>query len=180
MKDYLIYLVQLLLSPGNGWRDLAQADPDPDVMMRRGFYPLLGIVAVTELFPVFYGRADFGKALLCAVAVAGAFFMAVYVAKLLFETNYARHSGAATDSRRSAVFSLCGVGMMMLFQTIENVLPWNMLLLKLLPIYAIVVLSRGMKYLGVPSRSEVAFTIAAAGAVVVVPLVVYYFIFLIV
>lgn len=180
MKHYLIYLLQLLLSPDAGWKDLEKASPNPDILMRKGFYPLLIVTALTELLPVIYGHSGIGKALLCAVAVAGAYFVAVFVAKLMFETYYPRTAGVQADDVRSSVFSLCAVGLMLLFQIIENVLPWNLLVLKLLPVYAIVVMSRGMKYLGVPAHSEVAVTMAAAGAVVLVPLVIYYFIFLIV
>lgn len=46
MRRYLKYLFQLILSPGNGWEDIAIADDNPQSIASRGFYPLIAIAAL--------------------------------------------------------------------------------------------------------------------------------------
>ena len=49
MLTLLRYIIQLILSPKNGWEDLAQTNPDPDVLLTKGVYPLLGILRWASL-----------------------------------------------------------------------------------------------------------------------------------
>ena len=70
--------------------------------------------------------------------------------------------------------------MMILFQIIENCLPWSLLIVKFLPLYAILVLSKGCEYLGIPKRKELRFTALEGIAIVAVPLVIYYVIYLLI
>ena len=56
MLNYLKYLLQLVLSPSSGWEDIEKSNPSPDGLMRRGFYPLLVLTALSELLAFVYQR----------------------------------------------------------------------------------------------------------------------------
>ena len=47
MKDYLKCLLQLILSPRNGWEDIEKGDVSPSRLAVDGFLPLIAITAVS-------------------------------------------------------------------------------------------------------------------------------------
>ena len=62
-------------------------------------------------------------------------------------------------------------------QLIDNILPWNLVLLRFLPLYAVLVLYKSSSYMDVPTSREMNYMIMATLATVVTPLVIYYFFF---
>ena len=56
MLEYLKLMMQLLLVPVRGWEDVSSASPDPDEMLRKGLYPLMGVAALSEFVSFFYVR----------------------------------------------------------------------------------------------------------------------------
>ena len=51
MLTLLKYIIQLIVSPKNGWDDIADKNPDPEILLTKGVYPLLGIASA----PMFLG-----------------------------------------------------------------------------------------------------------------------------
>ena len=54
MKRYIQNLFQLILSPGNGWEDIAKGNDNPDSLAARGFYPLIAVVGLSVFFEMLY------------------------------------------------------------------------------------------------------------------------------
>lgn len=173
------YIIQLILSPKNGWDDLARRNPDPDMLLTKGLYPLMGLAAATEFLGLLYHEANIAQVLIGAINVFGTYFVTVFIAKLIFEMYLDKLAGTEADSRRSSTLIVMGVAMMVTFQLIENCLPWGLLIIKFLPIYAILVLSKGTEYIGLTKRNELKFTALSGFAIVAVPLFIYYFIFIV-
>ncbi len=76
--------------------------------------------------------------------------------------------------------TVCGIGILVLFQILDNCMPWNLVLLKFLPFYVVLVLYMAIPYIGVARNSELRFTGIASGAIVGVPLVIYYLLYLLI
>ncbi len=55
MKDYLKCLLQLILSPRNGWEDIEKGDVSPSRLAVDGFLPLIAITAVSVFVPASRG-----------------------------------------------------------------------------------------------------------------------------
>ncbi len=182
MLQYLKYLFQLLLSPGLGWEDIEHTDPDPEELTRKGLYPLMGLAAATEFLAFFYERGiALGTVLIRAVADFGSYFVSVFIAKLIFDyylgrlTENGRH-----DIRKASTLTVTGLGMMVLFQVFSNCLPWNLILLKFLPIYVVLVLYKAAHYMNIRRNDEMRFLGITAGALVGVPLLIYYLLYFII
>ena len=181
MLDYLKYLIQLILAPGSGWEDLEKRNPDPEEMLRRGLYPLLGIAAITEFLAFFYQRhITLAEVLVRAIADFGAYFISIFIAKLIFELYLGRLPSVQPDNRRVMLMTVCGMGLMVLIQILSNCLPWNLVLLKFLPVYVVLVLYKAVPYIGVNKDSELRFIGLSAAAIVAVPLAIYYLLYLII
>lgn len=181
MFRFLKYVIQLILSPRQGWKDLQDSNPDPEEMLSQGLYPLLGIAAATEFLGLIYERhVTLAVVLMRAIGDFGAYFVSVFIARLIFELYLGRVTADKPDMRRVNTMTVCGLGMMVLFQIITNCLPWNLVLLKFLPFYVVPVLYMAIPYIGISRNCELRFTGIASGAIVGVPLVIYYLLYLLI
>lgn len=176
MLEYLRYLLQLLLSPARGWEDISSRSPDPEEMTRRGLYPLIGLAALTEFCAFFYQKGlKLDQMLIRAVLDFGAYFVSVFVARLIFEIYLGKVvDGGAPNRRKVESLAVFPIGLMVLIQIAGNCLQANLTFLKFLPLYVVLVLYKASVYIGVRPNDELRFTGIASVAVVVVPLAVYY------
>ncbi len=178
---FLKYLLQLILAPATGWDDLRRSDPDPEELARRGLYPLLGVAAITEFLAFFYARhAELGQVLMRAVADFGAYFVSLFIARLIFELYLGRLTEPKPSPRTVQTVAVAGIGLMVLVQILCNCLPWNLVILKFLPVYVVLVLYKAGPFLGVRKESELPYIGLSAAAIVVVPLVIYYLLYLLI
>ena len=178
---FLRYLLQLILSPANGWDDLGIRRPDPSQLLDKGLYPLLGLSALTEFLALVYDpAAGLMQVLVSAVTDFGAYLLAIYVARLVLESMTQRYCAEPVDKERLLTLIVMGTGLMVLFQIVNNCLPWNLVILKFLPLYVVLVLSKSFRYLGIRRRDEMRFLGVASAVIVAVPLGIYYLIYLLI
>lgn len=182
MFSFLKYLIQLLLSPAHGWEDIEKHNPDPEDLTRTGLYPLMGVAALTEFLAFFYERhAELGTVLIRAVADFGAYFVSVFIARLIFDFYMgALTNSGSNDSRKASTVTVSGLGLMVLIQVISNCLPWSIMLVRFMPLYVVLVLYNAIPYMDVRRGCEMRFLLVAAGAVVAVPLLIYYLLYFII
>lgn len=181
MLTFLKYLIQLQLSPANGWDELQRRAPSADELAQKGLYPLLAITAATEFLAFFYSRhMTLGGVLVRAIADFGTYFISLFIARLIFELYLGRLCDTAPEQSRVSVMTVCGIGLMVLIQLISNCLPWNLVLLKFLPLYVVLVLFKAIPYIGVRKKDALRFVGLSAIAIVAVPLAIYYLLYLIV
>lgn len=180
MFDFIKYILQLLLSPARGWDDIAAEKPSAADMLRRGLYPLLAIAAVTEFLALIWERdVSFVSVLIRSIVDFGAYFISIFVARLLFEMYFPAMTGEEPDRQRISLFIVFSLGIMVVFQIIDNVLPWDIVFLRFLPLYAVLVIYKAEDYLHVTEQSQMRFLLLGAGATVGVPLLIYYLLLLI-
>lgn len=182
MLKFLKYLVQLLLSPSHGWDDIAEEDPDSDVLQRRGLYPLLVVAALTEFLAFFYQRhVNVATVLIRAVADFGSFFIAIFIARIIFDSYLGPLTATGHyDSRRASTLTIVGLGLMALIQTVGNCLPWSVMLMRFMPLYVVLVLYKAIPYMEVRRNCEMRFLLVVSSAVVAVPLLIYYLLYFII
>lgn len=181
MINYLKYLVQLLLAPAKGWEDIENDAPDGKVLTEKGLYPLLGAAACSEAMAWVWERnVDLRYVLMHAVMVFGAYFVSVFLSRIILETYIPKVSGEPADKDRTATFTACLLGIMVLFRILDNCLPGNVIFLQFLPLYAFLVVYKAAGYLGVGSGSELRFMLVAGAATILIPLVLYYLLILLV
>ncbi len=181
MLTFIKYLLQLILSPGRGWEDIEANNPDPEVLLAKGLYPLLGLTAATEFLVFIWSRhAELGNVLMRALADFGSYFIALFIARLIFELYLRHFTAGQPDERRAFSVIIFGIGLMVLIQIISNCIPVNIVVLKFLPLYVVLVLYKAAAYLDVRHPDVLRFTGLAAGTIVVVPLLIYYLLYLII
>lgn len=183
MLSYLKYLVQLLLSPLNGWEDLADTNPDSEKLLRRGFYPLLAITAATEFIGLFYNKGiGIDVFIIRAIIDLGAFSVALYLSRLVMEA-FVRPLIASADAEvarnRLSVAVLMAFGEMLLIQILRNALQADITILKFMPLYIILILYKAEQYLNIKPDEILRFTLLASLATLAVPALISYILSLI-
>lgn len=176
MNRYLQHLFQLILSPGNGWEDIAKADIPAADIARRGYYPLIAVAALSVFMQGMWHHVEFIVLFMRAIATFLVYFVSyffgVFVLSLFVEPNLTHRY----DEQQSETFTLFTLGLLALITIIINVLPVTSAMLYFLPLYVALIQWKGCAYMGVsPDRIGIFMIIAILG--VLMPLYIFYFIF---
>lgn len=181
MSTYFKYILQLILSPTNGWDDLAREEIDADRLTSRGFYPLLFVVALSEFTALFYhGGTSLWRVVIAAADLAGSYFAAYCITRIAMGVYLDKLTDDHTDWPRAQALTVCTLGVMLFFQLIINLLPWNLVLLKFLPLYVVLILSRANDYMAITRQNDERFLCFSSLTLVVAPLLIYYMIYLLI
>jgi len=168
---YIRQLIQLVLSPARGWEDISAAAQTPAEVQRRGYCPWLAVTALSELVPLLYRPGlTLWAALEAAIAVAGAMFVSVYLARVILDITLRGHVDGEVSPSRTGVFVLYTVGLVCLYRVVANLLPAALTLVHFLPLLSVPAIFKAARYVGVRSDSEMAFVGLSAIAVIVLPM----------
>ena len=176
MLDFLKNILQLILSPGNAWEDLQQEEKqkkeneEPEALLYKGLFPLLGIMFATEFLTLFYNRTTtFGAVITSALCALGAYFVSIFIGKLIFEVTLPAVTQKYSTSKAFTVVVM-GIGLMTVIQIIINCCPWKSVILYLLPVYVVLILYRANQFIGVKEGEELRYLGIVAIALVIVPI----------
>ena len=170
MAAYLKYLFQLILSPSRGWEDLSHDGADPDVLMRQGYYPLIGIGAATEFVQMLYHHdIGLGAALRGAIVTFCAFFAAVFISRMILDALLPKVSEGTPSERRTATLNIMCLGQMLLIRILSNCLPADLTLIHFLPVYALLIYYKASRYMAVRRDSEMNYLVIGLVSVIAAP-----------
>ena len=176
MKRYLKHMLQLTLSPGNGWEDIGKANDNPRDIALAGYYPLIALAAISVFMQGVYHHAEFlvlfMRMIVTFLVYFVSYFFGVFVLSLFSEpTLEGRY-----DENRSHIFTLYTLGLLALISLLVNCLPVTKGMLFFLPFYVALVQWKGTKYMEVkPEKTGIFMIIAILG--VLMPPYIFYFLF---
>lgn len=201
MKRYLKHLFQLILSPGNGWEDIAKDDdPTRDIACKdftsttgshgagrrsvdsvrdiavHGYYPLIALTAVSVYMQGVYHHVDFlvlfMRMIVTFLVYFVAYFFGVFALSLFSEPTLEKRY----NEKRAHIFVLYTLGLLALISFIVNVLPVTSAMLFFLPFYVALIEWKGCNFMGVkPDRTGIFMIIAILG--ILMPPYLFYFLF---
>lgn len=175
MLKFLKYLLQLLISPANGWDDISHAGTEPSRLTAEGFYPLLGASAITAFIPMIYDHEiSLASALQNAIVIFVQYFISLFLANYIFATILPRYIDGEPNEKRTSTFIIYNLSLLALITIIENILPFDLAIVQFLPIVVAVVMWRGCRYMAVLSDRTGRFMIAAIVTIIAMPLLLGY------
>lgn len=153
MGHFLKLLVQLILAPRNGWEDIESEGCEPEWAFAHGLVPLAAIASLSTFMAKVYHHDLLWTTLIQkAIVVFAAFFAAIYVAEFFFSMFFLSDIDTSLDTRRIRSFLIYSLSVMAFMTAIINCVPFSPVLV-LLPLYSIVVMRKGARYLSVlPAR----------------------------
>lgn len=168
--NFFRLLLQLILSPVQGWADIALAEVPTRRLLLHGLLPLLAVVALTSFLPGFYhpGQATWTALMQHAIVSFMKFFVSYFIAVFAFSWCLHRFSDAPSEYR-SQTFAIFNLAMLSLIDLVENCLPIELTVVNFLAIYVAIVMLRGTHYLAVREASTSRFMVFAIATVIAPP-----------
>lgn len=152
MLNYLKLMLQLILSPSQGWDDVAAAAPDPHRELVLGLVPVCLLAGLSVGASLYWLHDVSASSLIIRGVVCFAVYMLTYfIAQALLTALLPRITeDGLVDRERVMLFSQLCVGQMAIFGMIENLLPSEVApIVQFLPLLVIVVMYRARKFLDV-------------------------------
>lgn len=155
MVRYLKNMLQLAVSPVQGWRDVARENAAPRTLVLRGLVPWLAVVAASAVvgalyrpsFPLGQGVSD---AVVQFVQYLAAYLLAPMAMSFFVDADV---DGGVADSRRVDTLAAYCLGLLAAVTAVDNLSPVSLTLFRFLPLYVGVIAWFGQAYLGVaPAR----------------------------
>lgn len=170
MLAYLKYLLQLTLSPAHGWEDIDAASRPVDDILRRGYYPLIGLASASVFMKmIFHQAVDFLPTLLQMIITFLVLFVSYHFGNFALSVFLEPLLQGKFDERRCQTFTLYILGLVAVITIILNCLPVTSLMLFFMPLYVVLVEWKGVAYLHVRPDRVVPFVVLAVCGVLAPP-----------
>lgn len=175
MLKFIGLLIQLIVSPGRGWEDIAAKGDDPRKICADGFYPFIGVTACTVFVRYFYdidrGLVDLIQG---AIITFVAYFASYFFASFMFSVFGKSLFDGEINEKKYNTFIIYNLSLLALITIISNCLPMELSVVEFLPIFVLLVMWMGAKYLCVKENSGVKFILLSTISILVPPYVLVY------
>ncbi len=171
MLKFLTCLIQLIISPSKGWEDIAAVGEEPGKLCSDGFYPLVGVTACTVFVQRFY---DVDLSLVTLIQGAIITFVKYFVSYFLASFIFSFFLGKMVDSgdlneKKYHTFVIYNLSLLSLITIVANCLPMELSIVQFLPVFTIVVMWFGRRYLAIKEDSSFNFIFLSALSLLVAP-----------
>lgn len=174
MMHFLKLMFQLVLAPRNGWADIRDDSDDARRVFAGGFLPLAIVCALSTFLQLFYHTDATPlvlllRAIICFVGL----FVTRYIAFFFYSLFLLRDIDTSLNPERINLFILYVLSVMATMLTIINCVPFSPVLI-LLPLYSIVVIRMGARFMGVIHERLGHFMFLSIGALFLPPFLIMF------
>lgn len=172
---YLKDLLQLLLSPRNGWEDVSYDGYDARKLFTSGFLPFVALAGMSVLCKWFY-HADASLVVLLQQAIIGfvKFFASYYLASFFFSWYMPMCTDGAVSMNKCHTLIMYSLSVVALIDMLQNCLPMELSLAYLLPMYVWYIMWRGLRYMAVSFNGVATYMILCILTITVPPYLLQY------
>ena len=179
-------MLQLVLSPVNGWEDIAKSNVPVNRLLSKGLYPLMIVAALTTFCSLFYSvDATFVSCLQSAVIIFISFFVTYFFANIIFTTfgsnilNPANEPDESSsyniDSTRASIFIIYNMGVLEVLAILTNLLPVKHSLLQFFPFLVALLMWKGADFMDIAPNRVGHFTFLSVFSILVPIYLLQYF-----
>lgn len=178
MKHFLQSLLQLILSPRNGWEDIEKAAVSPGQLLGHGLFPLMALAAVSVYAQaVWHHHVLYMKLFMEMIITFVVYFISYFFSTFVLSlTPVVADNPKVDEDERAQTFVIYTLGLLTLITIIVNILPVSSLVLFFLPLYVALVQWKGCGYLSIPADRQGGFMIVAVCGVLLPPYI-FHFVF---
>lgn len=173
--SYLRDMLQLILSPVKGWEDVSADGYDARRLLTKGFIPFVAIVAVTVLIDFVYepdasAFVIIQQTIICFLKYFATYYLASFVFTLYLPTCI----DGELSMKKCHTFILYGLGLVALINLIQNCIPVELAVSFVMPIYALYILWRGLRYMSVSFNGVGTFLLMIIFSIILPPYLIQY------
>lgn len=149
MLHYFKMLLQLLMAPSNGWIAVAHDTMDYRTLVRRGYLPMILICGLSGFMQMLYPNdMTWLAAIQKAIVEMVAFVITGYFAEFMFSLLLLKDISTSLNMHVIRLYITYTLSILAMMVTLMNLVPFSPVLI-LLPLYTIVVMRTGTKFVGV-------------------------------
>jgi len=169
--NFLKCMLQLILSPTHGWEDISADGRDEHALVRGGLYPFLVLTGLSAFAGLLF-KHDLAvivavqRAAVIFVAYFASYFFAMFMLSFLLRGIVC---GGEVNERRLSTFVSYVTALLALLTLIGNCLPTSPAVMGFLPIYVLVILWKGWRYMAVVPGRVIRFVIMGFVTVILPP-----------
>lgn len=177
MRQYLKYLVQLVLSPGHGWEDIGHDRGRASAIALRGFYPLIAIASLSVMVQaIYHPHIPFLTLFMRMIVTGVVYFVSYFFGTFMLSLFVEPMVEDGYDENRCQTFTLYSLGLLALITILTNCLPVSEGMLFFLPLFVALIQWKGISYMRIrPASTGVFMVLAILG--VLAPRYLFYFFF---
>lgn len=171
MLRFLKHIIQVIINPARGWEDISNAGEKPASICHDGFYPLLAVCAVSCIVKLIYDEIDytFVVALQEAIVSFTIYFATLFFAGYVFGATMQRLADKQPSENKNSIFIIYNLSILVLINTIANLLPIELVIIDIFPLYVCFIIYKGGRYLDVSEERSSYFLLMAISAIIVFP-----------
>lgn len=168
-------MIQLVLAPVKGWEDISADGFDARELLVKGLIPFVAVVSLSVYMHMIY-NPDISALILLHQAVVGfiKYFVTYFIATFAFTLYLPGVTDGELSMTKCHTFLIYGTGLLALCGFIQNLMPVDMALVLVLPVYVFYILWRGLRYLNVSFSGVGTFMLITLFAVIVPPYFIQY------
>lgn len=169
--------MQLVLSPGHGWEDIARSSESVERLRASGLYPLTAIASLSVFMKgIYHVDVTLPDLLIGAVVTFVMFFVGYFCGVFVLTTAMPgmQAPGTHTGERRINTLAIYCTALVELIAIIANCVPITMALTLFLPLFLVVVIYKGARYLRVDAQYTGRYVVLASIALIAVPYLLKY------
>ena len=172
---YLRDMAQLLLSPLKGWEDVETDAFEAKTLLLKGLLPFLAITALTVFVKLFYVADIHWIALIeQAIVCFMKFFVGYFVASFCFTLYLPECIEGEISVNNCHTFIIYAIGMLALINIFQNLLPIDIAIVYVMPVYVLYVMWRGLRYLRISFTGVTKFLLLDIFSVIAPPYLLQY------
>lgn len=179
MREIVLSL-RFLIAPVSTWERVRMGSKPAAVMEREWFYPLLSVAAASAFVQMFYG-CTVAMALVRAVAVFAAFFLANVLCPILLSSILSRlqdEGKKPVSEREIRVFTMFNLSILVLVTIVQNLLPSPLIPLFIFPVYQLFLITKCADAFNVTNEEKkLVFVFGEFCVVLLVPLLIFIVLF---
>ena len=165
--------MQLIISPVKGWTDIAAVGENPQTLAASGFYPLLGLTACSAFIPrLYHTHLELSLLIESAVVTFVGYFIAYFLASALLTATIEKVSSDNPGEKKINTFIIYNLAILALITFIRNCLPMDLSLIQLMPLFVLIIMWAGRKYLNIDEGHTPTFLLLCALFILIPPYVI--------
>lgn len=172
---YIRDMIQLILSPVKGWEDISFDGYDSRDLLVKGFIPLIAVTSLSVFMKLIY-VADASAVVLLQQAIICflKYFASYFLANFVFTLYLPLYVDGDFSLKKCCTFIIYGLSLLAFVNLLQNCVPVDLAVLYIMPIYALYILWRGIRYLSVSFNGVGYFLIMTICAVIFPPYLLQY------
>lgn len=170
----MLMFLRMFISPLKAWKALKNSAVSSDDFARRCFYPLIALVTACNFLRLLREPdLTLSSELQNAVVIFISFFLGYFVVLFLAKICLPNDANVKVDTPFGRIWLMSGLGTLVVFLTLDELLPDLDAILVFLPLFTIYLMVRGARFLRLKRASEAVVGWIAALLCIFVPYGIY-------